>query len=202
VSNAELPVEELPVEELPNGLPMFNLFLHLPALAAQLQLFRLVRSYVIDRFTLHTLLVHPQELDRLAPLSGTLGFCQLHGEVWALRQAADAVTLGRLGAGAEYAIRAHGPTIGLFTATGHQLTSVPAAEFARDDLSRVRLLRECFLAEYADQALSVPLVRGYPGLTSLIRHRRAFPQLFASDPVGPSTVVVEPWRAVLAGVPR
>src|SRR5215470_17847135 len=71
--------DALPVDELPNGLPLFNLFLHVPAFAAKLQLFRLVRSYVVDRFTLHTLLVHPQEVDALPTLAETLGFLQLHG---------------------------------------------------------------------------------------------------------------------------
>lgn len=191
---------ELPVDELPNGLPLFNLFLHLPAFSAKLQLFRLVRSYVIDRFTLHTLLVHPEELDAVPELAGALGFLQLHGEVWLLHAVGRALTLGRVGQPVGY--RIVGSTdrrrMSIIDASDKPLASEDYHTFLRDDSVKVRFLRECLLREYADEALSVPLVRAYPGCTSLITRGRPFHRLFASDPVGPGTDVREPWT-MLAG---
>lgn len=194
--------DTLPVDELPNGLPLFNLFLHVPAFEAKLQLFRLVRSYVVERFTLHTLLVHPQEVDALPTLAGTLGFLQLHGEVWELRDGTVdnrcALTIGRTGRPYEYAITAPDDrTVCLVDATGTVATRADRHTFLGDDLTKVRFLRECFLSEYADDALSVPLVRCYPGRTSLITSGRVFPRLFRTDPVGPATRIREPtaWTA-------
>jgi hypothetical protein len=195
-------VDELPADELPNGLPLFNVFLHVPAYGAELQLFRLVRSYAVDRFTLHSLLVHPQQVDALPALAGALGFCQLHGELWTLdnRPAPDAgapgaVTLGRAGQPARYTIApgGGGERVQLRDAAGDLLAEEERTRFLADDLAKVRFLRECFQREYADDALSVPLVRAYPGRTSLIRQGRPFPRLLATDPVGPGTDVREVW---------
>jgi hypothetical protein len=185
----------VPVDELPNGLPLFNVFLHVPAFSARLQLFRLVRSYVIDRFTLHTLLVHPEEVDALPGLAGALGFFQLHGEVWLLRAGEGGVTLGRAGQPAAYRIH---PSPGrhrmsIVDSSGGRLDEEDYHAFLLDDTAKVRFLRECFSREYDDAALSVPLIRAYPGRTSLITRTRPFPRLFATDPVGPGTDVHEVW---------
>lgn len=195
-----------PVDELPNGLPLFNLFLHLPAFDTRLQVFRMLRSYVVDRFTLHTMLVHPHEVDRIPVLSGTLGFFQAHGEVWVLAegpvQDRAALTLGRVRRPVEYAVLGSpdGGRLRLVDAAGQVLAEADRDVVLRDDLAKVRLLRDCFLAEYPDHALSMPLVRPYPGLTSLISPGRRFDRLFRTDPVGPTTSVNEPWARV-AGVP-
>jgi hypothetical protein len=184
-------VRQLPVDELPNGLPLFNVFLHVPAYSARLQLFRLVHSHVIDRFTLHTLLVHPHELDAVPELAGAPAFLQLHGEVWLLDGDGSALTLRRAGQPVAYTVAPspRGGPMCLLDAAGRRLDEEETGRFRDDDAVKVRFLRECFLREYADDALSVPLVRAYPGLTSLIRRGREFPRLFASDPVGPATEV-------------
>lgn len=201
----ELPTDELPVDRLPNGLPLFNLYLHLPALDARLQLFRFLRTYVVEGFTLHTLLVHPEDLEAVGPLASALGFFQLHGQVWLLGEGSmagrPALTLARAGRAAEYAlVRPAAPPGRLFlmAASGRVVADDECGEVLADDLAKVRLLRECFLAEYADDALSVPFVRPYPGLTSLIRRRRRFARFFRTDPVGPGTWARDPWPA-LAG---
>ena len=181
---------ELPVDELPNGLPLFNVFLHLPAYSAQIQLFRLIRSYVVDRFTLHTLLVHPQEQDAVPDLATALGFCQLHGEVWLFHRTDSALTLGRAGQPASPLINADRGRVSLVDSRGRVLAE---EEDDGDDATRVRLLGACFRREYADEALSVPFVRAYPGRTSLITRCRPFPQLFTTDPVSPRTDVVPAW---------
>jgi len=191
----------VPVDELPNGLPLFNVFLHLPALSAQLQLFRLVRSYVIERFTLHTLLVHPEELDALPSLAAALGFCQLHGEIWSLRGGDGEVTLGRAEQPAAYRIHPSPDRqrLSIVDASGRQFDEEDYHTFLLDDTVKVRFLRECFLREYDDVALSVPLIRAYPGRTSLITRTRPFPRLFATDPVGPGTDVHEVWSGLTGG---
>jgi hypothetical protein len=199
------PVAEIPVDELPNGLPLFNLFLHLPAFDARLQLFRMLRGYVLERFTLHTMLVHPEDVDRIPALAGALGFFQAHGEVWLLAEGAvrdrPALTLGRVGRPVEYAVvrSPDGDRLCLVDAAGRVAAEADRDAVLCDDLTKVRLLRECFLAEYPDHALSMPFIRPYPGLTSLIRQGRRFDRLFRTDPVGPGTRFREPWVRV-AGV--
>jgi hypothetical protein len=183
-------IPQLPVDELPNGLPMFNVFVHLPALGTRLQLFRLVRSYVVEQFTLHTLLVHPEEVDAVAELAGAVAFSQLHGEVWLFHVDGAMLALNRLGHPVSYRIRCDRSGLALLDGAG-QL--VAQETDPGDDAARVRLLRACFFLEYDDEALSVPLIRAYPGRTSLITQTRPFPRFFGTDPIGPSTSAVPVW---------
>lgn len=186
---------ELPVDELPNGLPMFGIFLHLPAVDTQLQVFRALRSYVKGRVTVHTLLVHPNEMDAISALEGALCFFQLHGQIWVLRDDAARLTLGRIGRDTEYLIAptADGGRVCLADPNGQVLAAEDTGAFVRDDHARIRILCAGFLAEYDDDTLSIPLVRAYPGRTSLIHRTRPFSRLFRHDPIGPGTDAHDPW---------
>ena len=173
--------DELPVDELPVGLPLFGVKLHVPELGAELQLFRVVRTVVTPRCSLHALLVHPEQVAEHAELAGADAFLQLHGHVWTLRAGSSAVTIDRHGGAEGYAVRRDGDTVQALR-SGTVLASEPAGLFATDDEAKVRLLGACFLDAYDDDALSVPLVRGYPGLTSLIREHREFPLVLSGEP--------------------
>jgi hypothetical protein len=181
--------DSLPLDELANGLPLFGVLLHVPQLDAKMQVFRLVDSVVLPGFTLYTLLVHPEELGGLPELADADAFCQLHGEVWVLRQVQPGltgpgkVTVGRLSHGPEYTVQRVGDDeVAARHESGRTLVTEPAQLLGSDDRAVARLLAGCFLDAYADEALSVPLVRGYPGTTSLIDRYREIPVVLPGEP--------------------
>lgn len=174
--------DELPVDELPVGLPLFGVQLHVPELAAELQLFRVVRTVVTPRCSLHALLVHPEQVAEHPELAAADAFLQLHGQVWTVRAGPATVAISRLGGtGDGYVVDRVGDAVRALR-SGTVLAAEPAALFAADDEAKVRLLGACFLDAYDDDALSVPLVRGYPGRTSLIRTYREYPLALAGEP--------------------
>jgi hypothetical protein len=187
---APLTLNEVPADELPNGLPMFGVFLHLPAVDTRWQVFRFLHSYLTPGVTLHTLLVHPQDWDATEVVAGAIGVFQLHGEIWVLRDGRHGLTLGRTDHGIEFTISAAAE---LVDRDGAVIAAVEHTAFHSDDLARVRLLCAAFRTQYDDDALSIPLIRAYPGRTSLIRETRPFPRLLRGDPIGPGTDTFDPW---------
>jgi hypothetical protein len=177
---------DLPVDELACGLPLFGVRLQVPGLGAELQVFRIARTVPAPAVSLHTLLVHPEQLEALAPLRGVDVFVQSHGELWPVRGTAGGVEIGRLGGPAEYVIRRDGDRVVAADRAGRVLATTAAGRFAADDPAKVELIGACFLDAYEDETLSLPLVRGYPGLTSLIRRYRSFVAVLADEP-GPAT---------------
>jgi hypothetical protein len=108
------------------------------------------------------------------------------------------VTVRRIGQPAGYAFRrsADGQRAELRDGCGRLLSDDPLASFLADDLVKVRQIGDCFLREYDDAALSVPLIRAYPGRTSLITGTRPFTRLFTTDPIGPETDARDGWAGL------
>ncbi|HEY4028531.1 MAG TPA: hypothetical protein VGO86_19045 [Candidatus Dormibacteraeota bacterium] len=174
-----------PPDELPNGLPLFNVFVHVPALGARLQLFGIAWTLSIEGFNLHGLLVHPEEYEAMPGAGRSPAVLQLHGEVWTLDRlprGAGWAVLTRLADGMAFRFEEGPAGLSATGAAGIGLATVASDVFLRDDAAQLRLLSAVFRSVYDDVALSVPLVRPYPGLTSLITRRRPFPRMFAADP--------------------
>ncbi|MET7424304.1 hypothetical protein [Dactylosporangium sp. NPDC005555] len=179
-------LDRLPVDQLPHGLPLFGMFLRMPAFDAELQVFRVPGWRSAAGLTLHDVLVHPEQFDALDLPAGTFALVQTHGQVWALGTGDRCMmTLRRVGGEGRFDIdpAPGGGPVTLTDERGTVLARYAMDTLRHDDGAVVSLIAAALATLFADEALSAVLVRAYPGLTSLIVEGRTFPRLFASDTV-------------------